>query len=812
MHTAIFITLAAIIATLKRKTFRNMKLKKGYGDLLANPGRTLLVIFALVIGLWGVGTILVSFYVLKRDLNANFLRTVPAHAEMVSDDFDRLDLSDFRKWPEIDQAEFRDLSILRVEAYPDQWLPLLLYGVKDFKQIEFAKFYHERGKEIPDPGTILIERDALQPTVSNLKIGSTPRVRIRGKNETIPISGIAFDPAQAPATQDAFIYGYTDQASFAGITGEAINRRLIVRLKNVSTKKEVESVCKTVLERLKKRGITIRRLTIPKFNEHPHQFQLNTLLMINGLIGFLAFFMGTVLVSQLMGALLSQQIRQIGIMKAIGASRFDVFEIYLLMVMIMGGVASAIAIPLAVVSGYGYAGFVAKILNFDILTTSLPSWIYWLMIASGVFLPVVMSFGAIRRGANVSVYAALRDYGIREESTRKEAKSPARFPFSPLVRLALRNTLRRKKRVLVTVLAMTLGVAIFSTGFNVKESLIVFLAKSRDSMRYDVQVVLSEKADRMKALAPFRSLDGVERIETWSGGKGRLQTNVIATTGGIGIVALPRDTDLMNWDVIEGRWLAPSQEIEIVMNQRARENLGMPVTGKIFPIGIGSKTVQARLVGIVKEFDVAKIYIDRKDYDSIANPDHAINSLMFVSKQKGYDQIIDFKKRIESAITASDLDILYVMSQAERARIIYDHLNIILSILAFLAFLVLVVGALGMASAMGINILERTREIGVMRAIGATSRIIYRMFLMEGMFVVSISIVAGLLLSFPMSLYASRFFGALILGESTSLDFAFSQSGFVITLLVTLSFGWIAGRFPARSGIAVSTREALSYE
>ena len=62
------------------------------------------------------------------------------------------------------------------------------------------------------------------------------------------------------------------------------------------------------------------------------------------------------------------------------------------------------------------------------------------------------------------------------------------------------------------------------------------------------------------------------------------------------------------------------------------------------------------------------------------------------------------------------------MSQAERSKIIYDHLNIILTLLAFLAMLVLVVSALGMASATGINIMERTREIGVLRAIGATPK------------------------------------------------------------------------------------------
>jgi putative ABC transport system permease protein len=117
-----------------------------------------------------------------------------------------------------------------------------------------------------------------------------------------------------------------------------------------------------------------------------------------------------------------------------------------------------------------------------------------------------------------------------------------------------------------------------------------------------------------------------------------------------------------------------------------------------------------------------------------------------------------------------------------------------------------------MAAATGTNVLERTREIGVMRAIGATPKIIYNLFVAEGAVVSIAGIIAGLLLSLPLSFYAARFFGELILGQGISLQFAFSQQGFALTLVITLVFGWLASRIPARKAIAISTREALNYE
>jgi putative ABC transport system permease protein len=152
------------------------------------------------------------------------------------------------------------------------------------------------------------------------------------------------------------------------------------------------------------------------------------------------------------------------------------------------------------------------------------------------------------------------------------------------------------------------------------------------------------------------------------------------------------------------------------------------------------------------------------------------------------------------------------MSQAERAKIIYDHLKIILTLFTLLSILVLVVGALGMAAATSTNILERTREIGVMRAIGATPKMVYRLFEVEGAIVSVSGIVLGLLVSMPLSLYSAKFFGKLILGGNVSLNFAFSYTGLAVTLAITLFFGWLASRIPARKAVSISNREALSYE
>ncbi len=789
----------------------NMKFKKVISDLRINPGRIMLVIFALIIGLWGVGSILVSYTILSRDLNANFVRTNPLHAAMTSRDFNRLDLAALRNRPEIEKAEFRDFATLRIETRPDEWIPLWLFGVEDFSNFNLARIFCQKGGSgptAPGDGAMLIERDGLR--FSDLKAGSPARVRAGGRVVEVPVSGIAFDPAQSPGTQDHLIYAYVNKKTYSEITGEAANRRLVIRFKNVKSKQEVQAAANSLGNYFASLGIAVDTVKIPPFMEHPHQWQLNTLLFMEGSIGFLAFFLGAVLVSQLMAAILARQIRQIGILKAIGASRFKVFQIYVAMVLIPGALSGAIAIPLAVKFGYAYAYFVADILNFEVITTSLPHYLYWYLIAASLLLPVLLSLPAILKGTRISVREALGDYGIQHDAVEKKSRILNKVPLPRNFVLAFENTMRRKKRLAVTVAAMALGVAIFNTGFNVQQSLRDLLSDVNNSMKHDVQVVLINQIPKEEALKYFSGIDNISRIETWNGGRGAMQNMIVSTDAGVGIIALPYNSALIAFRSTKGRWLSGSSEPEIVMNQEAAALYDYPAIGSYHSLSVRGNHLKAKLVGIVEELEKPKIYIDKEQYDAFANPKHSINSLMFVAKDKSYDKVLTLKKDIEKKIAPSSLQVLYVMMQAERVKIIYDHLKIIFVTIVFFALLVLVVSAIGMASATSINIMERTREIGVLRAIGATPKIIYSLFVTEGMIVSTVSICLGLLLSWPLSIVASKFFGDLML--EVALRYSFSGSGFVITLIATLIFGWLASRIPARRAIQVSTREALAYE
>lgn len=777
-----------------------MKLKKAIKEITVQSRRSLLVIIALIIGMTGFGSVIVSYSILSRDLKTNYLQTKPAHVVLESKEFKPSDIELLRQNPEIESAEFRGFKMLRIEVYKDEWIPLWLFGVDDFSTMQLALFAKEEGASIPTKGNMLIERNGM--LISNLKIGTGAKVKGVGKINTVLVDGITFDPAQAPATQDHFIYGYVDKETFQTLTGEAFQHRLVVRFNKVSSKEEVSDKTKALIAQLKTQKINVDTYKIPEFNEHPHQWQLDTLMLLVGSIGFLSFIMSGILVYQLMAAMLSSQVREIGILKAIGGSRRQIFTIYFFMLLLFGAVASLAAVPLSLFFGSSYSQYVARILNFNIITHVLPLPVYVLLISFSIFLPALLSYNMIWRKLQMSVNEAINDYGIQVETKRENKFTyQLKFLYSLFPNtwiLAFRNIFRKKARLIILVISMGMGVAIFNTGFNVRQSLSNLIGNVHTALQYDIQVVLEKPVSMDEATKLFSEIEGLDAIEGWNSGSGVMQSNQVSTDNEIGIIALPYDSDLLKLKIVDGTWLNKEQKFGVVINQQAIDLLGTPKLGDNLSLSIHGNPHDYKLIGIAESFDEPKIYMDQTTYQTVSEKNNNVNNIMLVSKNRTYEQVREFKKSIEKLIEAKGIDVLYVMSQSERVKIIFDHLNIILTVILFLAFLVLLVSGMGMSLSTNISIIEREKEIFVMNAIGATPKKIAAIFIIEGMIISIGSIVVGLILAQPLSSLASVFFGNLLLGEQAMLRYSFNLVGLLVTLLITLTFGYFASRSPIK--------------
>jgi putative ABC transport system permease protein len=120
------------------------------------------------------------------------------------------------------------------------------------------------------------------------------------------------------------------------------------------------------------------------------------------------------------------------------------------------------------------------------------------------------------------------------------------------------------------------------------------------------------------------------------------------------------------------------------------------------------------------------------------------------------------------------------------------------------------VGGLGLMTTMSLNVLERRREMGVLRAIGATPKAVWLIVVTEGMVIGVLSWAIAALLAWPVG----RAVGDIVVLHlfRTALNFVFLPSGLLVWLAVSLTLSALASFLPAWHASRRPIREAIGYE
>jgi putative ABC transport system permease protein len=137
-------------------------------------------------------------------------------------------------------------------------------------------------------------------------------------------------------------------------------------------------------------------------------------------------------------------------------------------------------------------------------------------------------------------------------------------------------------------------------------------------------------------------------------------------------------------------------------------------------------------------------------------------------------------------------------------------INILIYVLLVMAVLIAIVGGLGLMGTMGMNVMERTREIGVMRSLGAVDMSIMQLVVIEGMIIGVVSWALGALFSIPITYGLNYMLGVALL--NVPMAYAFSPSGLIIWVIIVIFLSALASILPARNAVRLTVRDILAYE
>jgi putative ABC transport system permease protein len=303
-------------------------------------------------------------------------------------------------------------------------------------------------------------------------------------------------------------------------------------------------------------------------------------------------------------------------------------------------------------------------------------------------------------------------------------------------------------------------------------------------------------------------------MEGWGGAYGEIWDQDDELVVNISIMAPPSDTLLLNPDIVAGRWLQPGEENALVISDSAYDWFPDLQPGDMLKIKIpGNRDEAWEVVGVFRFIDMFGDPIAYADFDHVAGlvdlPNQAASFKLITEKHDSESQ-----NELTLSINEYLLDRGFSVTGVESGQVIRNKsaqgIDVLVIFLLMMALLTAFVGSIGLTGTMGMNVLERTREIGVMRAIGAVDLVVIQSVVTEALIIGLITWVLAIGFSFPISKFLLQVIGKAMMGSE--MDLIFTPMGIFIWLGVVIVLSFIASIVPARNAVRLTINEVLAYE
>jgi putative ABC transport system permease protein len=784
-------------------------------DLREHRIRSFLVVLSIAVGVMAVGTIAGANALLERNLAEGYAATKPSSASLfTATPFDQGLVDVVSRMPGVDHAEGRRSVTVRMETAPGESIELQLTALEDFNDQTMDLVTPESGSWPPKRGEVVFERSS-KVVEPGLAEGNVVTVQLGpDKTDTLVTGGFAHEPGAAPAFFFGQLIGYTTFDTLADLGfDDSMNEIRILVSNPDGTRQQARDVATDVSDRLEKAGAPVAFTQVPTPGEHPAQDILNPIFLILGVIGGLSLLVSGFLVINTISAILAQQSRQIGIMKAVGARDRQVAGVYFGIVIAFSLIALLFALPLAAAGSWLLTTFTAGLLNFQATHFFLTPQVIAIEIAIGLVVPILAAAWPVFRGVRVTVREAIASAGISDGFGRSRLDRALQNlrGFSRPTLLSIRNTFRRKARLVLTLLALTLGGAVFMSVFTLRASLLGTVEETLAYFNYDVQVQLQQPTRTSVLVRTAEQVPGVKAAEPWTFASAQRVRPDDTTSGNQIVFGLPDGATTVRPVVEEGRFLVPGDGNAIVVTRNFLDDEPDVRLGDTITLTTEGRETDFELVGIVQAPTQRPfLYAPSTALDTLTRDAGKAGLLMILTDDQSAAGERDTGQAVRDTLDRAGMAVAQTQTRSEIRASIDTLFTTMLIFVSVMSLLLGVVGGLGLAGTMTMNVVERSREIGVMRAIGARDKAVLAVFLVEGLLIGFLAWVVGVLVSLPISKVLSD-----ALGESfvqRPLAFTPAIDGILFWLVVVAILAVVASFLPAWRATRLAVREVLAYE
>lgn len=797
--------------------------QKVLSDLWKNKSRSLLTIASIAVGLLAIGVITSLYFIMNQDMSNGFHAINPANIQIQTGLFDHDLVDHIKRMDGVASVEPAREANLQIKTAAGNWNPINLQS-KDYKKAEIGKLIVLEGTAVPQKGQIVLATNHLRDL--DVKLGGYVSIQnSKGDIYSLQVVGIVQDQmiGTSGAAGGFFAsdeWGYVSDATLGklGVPYYKNSNTLYITVNSsVTDSASIKAIGENIRKDLEDNGYSIYRFTSRGSYDHPNKDLVNAIVVILLLLTFLIVFLSGFLITNTLQFLMNEQIEQVGIMKSIGATQKKIIQIYMALIGIFGLIAFGLAVPITNFLTDRLMIYLSDKVNFTYFGQRLSSPVLIIQITLAMIVPQLAATWPIIKGTRISVQEALS--GIQQQTENREWRVErfiARLKsVTRPIKIALRNVFRSKVRLILTIVTIALAGAVFISVFNCRVSFNEYINQLSHYFLADLNISLAESRRIDEVKQTLYASPEVKYVEAWSGTRVPMIRADGSTGDDINIMAVPNDTTLVKPILIEGRWLDPRDQNAIALNDQFHNLFPNVKVGDTIHLKINDRDTDWVVVGF---FQMAgKLggyigYVNLDYFDSLPGMVHNRSAVYRVVAKEVLDGQgqKQFAVRIQAMLEQSGFNVSSISTGSRITEASTNGFNILTTVLLILAVLIALVGSIGLAGTMSMNVMERTREIGIMRAIGASDRVLMKMVMIEGLTIGCIGWLAGALLSFPISVMLSNAITLALFGASSQLGY--SITGFVIWLAVDLGLSVIASITPARSATRLTVREVLSYE
>ena len=384
----------------------------------------------------------------------------------------------------------------------------------------------------------------------------------------------------------------------------------------------------------------------------------------------------------------------------------------------------------------------------------------------------------------------------------------------------LRNIFRNKQRLALTLIVLIISGATFITVTGTRQALLIALNQVADYRLQDFEVRFAypERIEKVEQIAlTHAEVTAVEsRLELrevpvkllTDSGTGTTMDNIVVS-------GLAAETAFLIPTMLEGRWLEPTDENGMVVNAEFRAAMEGVQVGDWVEMEVNGRSSTWQIVGVALGQIVAggeilspMAYVPQQQLAKVAGLFGSTDKIL-VQVNSGIDPA-QFSTELNQTFVNQGVDIRAVTLKSTVQMVVELPFQIVLSLVFVMIMLFALAGGLGLMGLMSLSVLERTHELGVLRATGASPREILTIILLEGMFIGGLSWFGTSIVALPMGRLLNNLVGELLL--QVPLSTTFPWAGMFYWLLIVIPLSALASFIPAWRASQATVSDALNYE